>query len=81
MDKIITVHHDVEEIHQVLERIKKDGEHKWWDTLFGWSPKATALFNKKLHPVVVLLTLTILCFVLTLVLYVKLWLMMKKLTR
>ncbi|XP_075302889.1 uncharacterized protein LOC142365708 [Opisthocomus hoazin] len=63
---LITVHHDVKEIHQVLERVKKDGEHKWWDTLFGWSPTATGLFNKMLHPVVVLLILTILCFVLTL---------------
>jgi len=25
---LITVHHDVEEIHQVLERIKKDGKQK-----------------------------------------------------
>jgi len=78
---LITVHHDVEEMYQVLERIKKDGKHKWWDTLFRWSPTATGLFNKILHPVVVLLILIILCFVLTFALYVKLWLMMKKLTR
>ena len=78
---LITVHHDMEEIHQVLERVKEDKEHKWWDILFRWSPTATGLFNKTLHPVVVLLILIILCFVLTFTLYVKLRLMMKKLTR
>jgi len=77
---LITVHHDVEEIHQVLKRVEKDREHKWWDILFGWSPTATGLFNKILNPVVVLLILITLCFVLTLAFYVKLWLMMKKLT-
>ncbi|XP_063177384.1 uncharacterized protein LOC134508994 isoform X1 [Chroicocephalus ridibundus] len=78
---LITVHHDVEEIHHVLERVKRDGGHEWWDTLFGWSPTATGLFNKMLHPVVVLLVLTVLCFALTIVLYVRLWIMMKRLTR
>ena len=29
---LITVHHDVEEVHQVLQRAKRDGEHKWCDT-------------------------------------------------
>ncbi|XP_074424622.1 uncharacterized protein LOC141735547 [Larus michahellis] len=78
---LITVHHDVEEIHQVLERVKRDGGHGWGDTLFGWSPTVTGLYNKMLHPVVVLLILIVLCFTLTIVLYVRLWIMMKSLTR
>jgi len=31
---LITVHHDTEEMRCVLERVKEDGEHRWWDTLF-----------------------------------------------
>ncbi|KAM6056629.1 uncharacterized protein LJ206_015028 [Theristicus caerulescens] len=38
---LITIHHDTEERHSVLERVKKDGEHHWWETLLGWSPAAT----------------------------------------
>ncbi|XP_076185054.1 uncharacterized protein LOC143156043 [Aptenodytes patagonicus] len=54
---LITVHHDTEEIRHVLERVKKDGEHYWWESLLGWSPTATGVFNFMLHPVVILLTL------------------------
>lgn len=74
---LITIHHDVERIHQVLERVKKDGEQKWWDSLFGWLPTATGIFNKMLHPVIILLIFTVLCFVLIITLYVKLWIMEK----
>ncbi|KAK4806026.1 hypothetical protein QYF61_007003 [Mycteria americana] len=28
---LVTVHQDVEEIHRVLERVKQDGRHRWWD--------------------------------------------------
>ncbi|KAK4806955.1 hypothetical protein QYF61_027347, partial [Mycteria americana] len=68
---LITVHHDAEEIHHVLERVKKDGEHHWWETLLGWSPTATGVFNLMLHPVVILLTLTLLCLLLIIILYIK----------
>ncbi|XP_042723792.1 LOW QUALITY PROTEIN: uncharacterized protein LOC122177989 [Lagopus leucura] len=65
---LITVHHDMEEIHRVLERVKKDGEYHWWEVLFGWSPTATGIFNSILHPVVVVLGLVLLCLVLTVIL-------------
>ncbi|KAK4811143.1 hypothetical protein QYF61_019774 [Mycteria americana] len=68
---LITVHHDAEEIHHVLERVKKDGEHHWWETLLGWSPTATGVFNLMLHPVVILLTLTLVCLLLIIILYIK----------
>ncbi|KAK4825915.1 hypothetical protein QYF61_003410 [Mycteria americana] len=77
---LVTVHHDAEEIHCVLERVKQDGGHHWWDTLLGWSPTATGILNKMLHPVVVLLMLTVLCFILTIALYVRLWSMVKRLS-
>ncbi|KAK4820012.1 hypothetical protein QYF61_017391 [Mycteria americana] len=72
---LVSIHHDTEEIHHVLERVKQDGGHHWWDTLLGRSPTATRILNKMLHPVIVLLVLTVLCFTLTIVLYVKLWIM------
>ncbi|KAK4832914.1 hypothetical protein QYF61_026557 [Mycteria americana] len=69
---LITVHHDSEEIHHVLERVKEDGEHHWWETLLGWSPTAMGVFNLKLHPVVILLTLTLICLLLIIILFMKL---------
>ncbi|KAK4805375.1 hypothetical protein QYF61_003948 [Mycteria americana] len=75
----VTVHHDAEEIHHVLERVKQDGGHSWWDTLLGWSPTATGILSKMLHPVVILLMLTALCFILTIALDVRRWTMVKRL--
>jgi len=54
--EFFTVHHDTEEIHHVLERVKKDGEHHWWETLLGKSPTAMGVFNFMLHLVVIFLT-------------------------
>uniref|UniRef100_A0A8C3RGZ0 Uncharacterized protein n=1 Tax=Cyanoderma ruficeps TaxID=181631 RepID=A0A8C3RGZ0_9PASS len=60
---LITVHHDGKVIKQVMERIKKAGEHHWWEVFFGWSPTATGIFNTLLHPVVVVLLMQIcVCF-------------------
>ncbi|XP_075595325.1 uncharacterized protein LOC142599343 [Balearica regulorum gibbericeps] len=56
---LITVHHNVKEIHRVFERVQRDAELKWWDTLFGWSPTATGILNKLCHPIVILLTLVL----------------------
>ncbi|XP_064007761.1 uncharacterized protein LOC135179645 isoform X2 [Pogoniulus pusillus] len=59
---LITVHHDGRAIKQVMERIKRVGEHRWWEMFFGWSPTATSVFNALLHPVVVILLMqTFLC--------------------
>ena len=78
---LITVHHNVKEIHRILERVQKDAEHRWWDTLFGWSPTATGILNKLCHPIVVLLILVLISLVLSAVLYVITWRMMNRLTR
>ena len=75
---LITVHHDTEEIHRVLDRVKKDGEHRWWEAFLGWSPKTTGILNLMLHPVVILLLLTCLCLLLIIILYFKVWHMMKQ---
>ena len=77
---LIIVHHDAEEIHHILERVKKDGEHHWWETLFEWSPTATRTLNLMLHPIVVLLALVILCLLLNIVLYIKVWRITKQVT-
>lgn len=80
MDKrLITAPHDVKEI-QVIEWVKKDGEQHCWDTLFGWLPMATGVFNKVLHPVIVLLILTFLPFILIIALYIKLWRIIERLS-
>lgn len=52
---LITVHHDGNVIKQIVERIKRVGEHHWWEIFFGWSPTATGIFNALLHPVVIIL--------------------------
>ncbi|XP_076212573.1 LOW QUALITY PROTEIN: uncharacterized protein LOC143169181 [Aptenodytes patagonicus] len=75
----ITVHHDTEEIRHVLERVKEDGEHHWWETLLGWSLAAKGVFNLMLHPVVILLTL--ICLLLITMLYIKVWYMIKQITQ
>ena len=70
---LITVHHDAKEIHHILERVKRDGEHHGWETLLGWSPTTTGIYNHVLHPVVVVFSLTVLCLLLTIILYIRVW--------
>ncbi|XP_064591958.1 uncharacterized protein LOC135459657 [Zonotrichia leucophrys gambelii] len=78
---LVTVHHNVRQIHRVMERVKQDAEHRWWGTLFGWSPTATGVLNSVCHPIVVLLILVTLGFILSAALFVMNWNMMKKLSR
>lgn len=59
----------------------KDGEHHWWETLFGLSLTVTETFNFVLHPVVITLTLTLLCLLLIIVLYIKGWYIIKQITQ
>ena len=80
MNKQFTVYHNVEEIHRVLEKAKKDAEHNWWDTLFGWSPTTTGILNKLCHPIVVLLILILISLTLSIMLYVITWRMMQRVT-
>ena len=68
---LITVHHDTEKLHGILERVKKDGDHHWKDTLFGWSPRATRILNQILHPITISLIFVVLCLLLNIILYVK----------
>ncbi|XP_053789840.1 uncharacterized protein LOC128783219 [Vidua chalybeata] len=75
---LVTVHHDVQEIHRVVERVKSDAVHRWWDTLFGWSLTATGVLNKLCHPIVVLLILVMIGFVLSVILLIVNWRMMKR---
>lgn len=82
MDKnpLITVHHNVKEIHRVFERAQRDAELRWWDTLFGWSPTATGILNKLCHPIVILLILVLISLTLSAILYVIAWKMMNTIT-
>uniref|UniRef100_A0A8C3PND6 Uncharacterized protein n=1 Tax=Calidris pygmaea TaxID=425635 RepID=A0A8C3PND6_9CHAR len=78
---LITVQHDTKEIHRVFERMRKDGEHHWWEILLGWSPTATGLFNRMLHPIVLLLILILICLMLIVMLYIKIWYLTKQITQ
>lgn len=73
----ITIYHDAEKIQRVLERVKKGGEYPLWEILFGWLPTATGILNLMLHPIIVLLVLTI-CLLLGIILYIKFWYITKK---
>ncbi|OPJ70774.1 hypothetical protein AV530_017149 [Patagioenas fasciata monilis] len=54
----------------VMERIKRVGEHHWWEIFLGWSPTATGIFNTLLHPIVFLLLLQIcVCFAMVAICY------------
>ena len=77
---LITIHHATEKIHHVLKRVKKDGEHHRWDTLFGWSPTETEILNQMLQPTVVLLTLVILSLLLNICLYARVWKIARQVT-
>lgn len=78
---LITVHHDAELMHHVLERVKKDVEHHCWETLLEWAPTAMGVFNFILHTVVILLTLTLMCLLPVIILYIKFWYMIKQITQ
>lgn len=68
-------------MHHVLERVKKDVEHHCWETLLEWSPTAMAAFNFIFHTVVILLTLTLMCLLPVIILYVKVRHMIKQITQ
>lgn len=61
-DTLITVHHNVEEIHRVMEWVKKKREHHCRDILFGWLPTEMGIFNKVLHPVIALFNIKLCAF-------------------
>lgn len=78
-NSLITVHQSIEEICHVLKRVKKDGEHRWWETLVGCSPTAMGIYSHVLHPAVILSALVLLCLLLVVVLYARLWAIIKHL--
>lgn len=55
----------------VFKRGRRDGEHHWWETVLGLS--ATGIYNLLLHPVVIVLALSLLGLVLVIILYIRLW--------
>lgn len=57
----------------VIEGMKKDGDHQWWNILLEWLPAATGLFNRMLRPDVVILILYINCLFFIIITYIKIW--------
>ena len=69
---LITIHHDAEEMHHVLERVKRDREHHGWETFPGGSPTATGICGHVFNSVAAALSLSVLCLLLTIILYRRL---------
>ncbi|XP_044155470.1 vasoactive intestinal polypeptide receptor 1-like [Bufo gargarizans] len=53
----IQLTHDKNKITAITTALDKDSKVSWWESLFGYSPKATSFFNLLIHPVIVLLVL------------------------
>lgn len=70
---LITIHHEGEEINHILETMKNDGEHHWWEALLGWSPMATGVLNTTLHPVIIMFALVVIYIVVIVFLYIRIW--------
>lgn len=75
---LVTVYHDIKEISKVLQRVKQETNHHWWDALFGWSPTATGILNTLGHPIIVILTLIGISLVLSIVMLIWNWRMLKR---
>ncbi|XP_044140005.1 uncharacterized protein LOC122930579 [Bufo gargarizans] len=70
----IQLTHDRTKITAVATALDKDSKVSWWESLFGYSPKATSFFNLLIHPVIVLLALVGL-------MYLGLWWMYRRVKR
>ncbi|XP_053789324.1 uncharacterized protein LOC128782859 [Vidua chalybeata] len=75
---LVTVHHDITEINRVLQRVKKDASHNWWDALFGWSPTATGIMNTLSHPIIVLLILVAISLIMSILTLIWNWRMLQR---
>lgn len=67
---LVTVYDDTKRIHKVIQRLKQDTSHRWWDIIFGWSPTATGILNPLLHSVIAILMLAGINFVVSIMIYV-----------
>ncbi|XP_075719867.1 uncharacterized protein LOC142760560 [Rhinoderma darwinii] len=59
----IQLEHDSKKITGIVNNLDADAEVSWWESLFGYSPKATSFFNLLIHPVIILLTLVAIMYV------------------
>lgn len=51
---VMVLHNNIE-IVKILDTVAKTADHQWWETLLGWGPVATEVFNLTLHLVVAVL--------------------------
>ncbi|KAM9320086.1 LOW QUALITY PROTEIN: uncharacterized protein PAF06_004551 [Gastrophryne carolinensis] len=58
----IQLMHDATKITDIVHALEKDSAVSWWESLFGYSPKATSFFNFLIHPVIILLALVALLY-------------------
>ncbi|XP_068129074.1 uncharacterized protein [Hyperolius riggenbachi] len=67
----VRLEHDREKLVQVSHALEQDAKVSWWESLFGYSPKASAFLNLMLHPVVVLIVLTCLLYIFQVLVFCK----------
>ncbi|XP_034270470.1 peroxisome proliferator-activated receptor delta isoform X1 [Pantherophis guttatus] len=51
----LEIHHNNQEIAQIVAKVTSAGDHAWWEVLLGWSPSANGVLNIALHPIVMIL--------------------------
>lgn len=66
----IRLTHDQNRLIQVSHALDADAKISWWESLFGYSPNATAFLNILLHPVVVLTCAALLLFLMQVIMCV-----------
>ena len=56
----IRLTHDQNKLIQVSHALEEDAKISWWESIFGYSPNASAFLDILLHPVVVLICVALL---------------------
>ncbi|KAM4048966.1 LOW QUALITY PROTEIN: uncharacterized protein ACNLHF_026278 [Anomaloglossus baeobatrachus] len=55
----ILVHHDQNELKEVTHLLENDAKGYWWELIFGYSNAANGILNYLIHPIVILLIVSL----------------------
>ncbi|AXF48633.1 hypothetical protein [Bufonid herpesvirus 1] len=56
----IKFEHNFEEATNIINDLKAAGRTTWWESIFGYNDKATAILNLMMHPIVILIGVSVL---------------------
>lgn len=68
---IIKLEHDASKITGLLHGLEEDAKVSWWESIFGYSLKATSFFNLLIHPIIVLILLVLVMYLVWMILHRK----------